>query len=149
MKMKQQLSENERQEQLDIVLRLNELTKKGKLKWEKEPVSGGYPPASREAYTTQRDGYTIRVETVPRGVSRGAGVLGWVAGSGGYRIQIQESGQHSPKEQDTSKDSYVVPHMPAIDDLVVTIKRTRNEPTGVENKREHLRSLRKSLGIDS
>jgi len=38
--------------------------------------------------------------------------------------------------------------MPAIDDLVVTIKRTRNEPDRVENKEEHLQALRKSLGLE-
>jgi len=56
------LTETERQEQLDIVLRLNELTKQGKLTWKKEPINGAHPPGSREAYVTQWKGYSIRVE---------------------------------------------------------------------------------------
>lgn len=148
------ITETKRQEQLDIVLRLNELTKQGKLTWEREPINGAYPRGSREAYVTQWKGYSIRVEKKQQSAIRGAGVLGRAFASGSYQIRVQEMeirvqemDNDPPESQDAAEDVVVIPPMPAIDDLVVTIKRTRNEPDRVENKEEHLQALRKSLGL--
>jgi len=127
------VTEEERQEQLDIVLRLNKQTKRGKLTWRRKqfPAAG----SSREGYVADLDAYRILVEEAPSGSGAGS----FLERQATYRMRIRS------RHTDSDDDQIVIPPMPAIDDLVSTIQRVNDEPDRAKGNLDELRSFKKHL----
>lgn len=142
------VSKEQRKEQLDIVLRLNKLTKRGKINWEEgwedDVLDSGY-----KTYEAEWKGHRIVAEPYPRsksfGNKRGQLVTrnsstGRVTSRATHRLCIK------PIEESGSNDSkIVIPPMPAIDDLVSTIDRRMGERVGSKGGVEELQSFKRLL----
>jgi hypothetical protein len=128
------VTEEEREEQLDIVLRLNKQTKRGKLSWRRGQIQR--TGTSRDVYVADLDTYRIIVEEAPAG--QGIGSL--LERQASYRLRIR----HRHAEAD-DEDRIVIPPMPAIDDLVSTIQRVNDEPDRSKGNLDELRSFKKHL----
>lgn len=128
------VTEEEREEQLDIVLRLNKQTKRGKLTWRREqiPQTG----TSRDVYVADLDTYRILVEEAPSG----SGIGSLLERRASHRLRIRR--RHAEADDD---DRIVIPPMPAIDDLVSTIRRVNDEPDRAKGNLDQLRSFKKHL----
>jgi hypothetical protein len=132
-----EVREAHRQEQLDIVLRLNKLTKRGVLAWERHSRSDLERRTSREAYVTNWEEYHVIVEEAPPAdvfpLRRG------FESEASYRLRIRL------RHGDVEDDWIVIPPMPAIDDLVSTIQRVNDEPDRVKGDLDDLRSFKEKL----
>jgi len=128
------VTEEEREEQLDVVLRLNKQTKRDKLTWRREQIRQTGKP--RDVYVADLDTYRIIVEEAPTG--QGVGSL--LERQASYRLRIRH--RHAEAEDD---DRIVIPPMPAIDDLVSTIQRVNDEPDRAKGNLDELRSFKKHL----
>jgi len=132
------VSEEERQEQLDIVLQLNKLTKRGDLSWKRIPRHE--VGRSSVTYVADWKRYRIIVEEPSAGASTGRGVPYRGAHSSSYRVRIRA--RYADEEDD---DLIVIPPMPAIDDLVSTIQRVNDEFDRAKGDLGKLRSFKKHL----
>jgi len=131
------LSEEEQKEQLKIVLRLNKLTKRDKLHWHREQFTERERMQNRSGYVTDWNGYTLIVEEAPRG-SSGIMFSSYGIGNASHRLRIRSRGE-------TGDDRIIIPPMPAIDDLVESIRRVNNEPDRAKGDLDDLRAFQRQL----
>lgn len=130
------VSEEERQEQLDVVLQLNKLTKRGDLSWTRVPRHD--VGLSGVTYVADWKTYQIIVEESSVGSSAGLDIAGTHSSS--YRVRIRARNADEEEE-----DLIVIPPMPAIDDLVSTIQRVNDEFDRAKGDLDKLRSFKKRL----
>lgn len=133
-------SEKQKQEQLDVVLRLNKLTKQGKLPWQR--AHSAQAENSHDMYIANLKSYRIVVEESPsrRGLRTRLGRGALLEREASYRLRIRP--RRAGSEDD---DQIVIPPMPAIDDLVSTIRRVNDEPNRAKGDLDDLRSFKKHL----
>lgn len=134
------VSETHRQEQLDIVLRLNKLTKRGKLSWERVRPQGEVVGMSRDAYVADWKGNRVIVEEPPVNASTGGGIAYESLNDASYRLRVR-----SRRADSDDEDRIVIPPMPAIDDLVATIQRVNDEPDRAKGDLDDLRDFKEQL----
>lgn len=130
------LSGEKQQEQLDIVLRLNKLTKRGKLTWRREPSQEQGRSRNRVGYVADWNGYRLIVEKAPR--ASGRILASQRIGNASHRLRVRSRGA-------TSDDKIVIPPMPAIDDLVASIRRVNDEPDRAKGGIDDLRAFKRQL----
>lgn len=128
------INKEERDEQLEIVLCLNKQTKHGELTWRREQIR--QTGKSRDVYVADLDTYRIIVEEAPTG----QGISSFLERQADYRLRIRH--RHAKADDD---DRIVIPPMPAIDDLVSTIRRVNDEPDRAKGDLDELRSFKKHL----
>lgn len=133
------VSESHRQEQLDIVLRLNKLTKRGTLSWKSIRPQSAVVGSGRDAYVADWKGHRVIVEEPP--VNASTGVVGAYESldDASYRLRVR------PLHADSEEDRIVIPPMPAIDDLVATIQRVNDEPDRSKGDLDDLRAFKEQL----
>lgn len=131
------MNRRERKEQLEIVLRLNSLTKRGKLQWSRDvrQDAGMGLSSSYVYYTRWKNQYQVLVEKAPLG-----GAVSVFYPSGSHRVRIRHVG--------SEEDWIVIPPMAAIDDLVDTIVLKNDYPERSAGDLDELRSFRESLEED-
>jgi hypothetical protein len=129
-------SEEEQKEQLEIILRLNKLTKREKLTWRRQPFQEHRRSGNRVGYVADWNGYRLIVEEAPRG--SGGILASQRIGNASHRLRIRSRGAKRD-------DKIVIPPMPAIDDLVASIRRVNDEPDRAKGGIDDLRAFKRQL----
>ena len=135
------MKDESRQKQLDIVLKLNKLTKQGKIKWNMssrttfDTEEGGLM-ATLAFFEAEYKGRTFRVEEISEGPvqSLQRSLLQVKKPEGSFRLVVSDPDESS---------NIIIPPIPAIDDLAQTIRRTYEE-----GKIEELEELDRLLEED-
>lgn len=127
------MSDEIRQKQLDIVLKLNKLTKKGKIRWSRSTRSTSDLGKRVEQFEANYKGRTFRLEEVSE-LSMS-------------RSMLQYESEDSPRliVSDSDEESSIAfPPIPAIDELMETVRR-RHQGGDIEELEKIDRLLEEDL----